>query len=179
MRPDSTRLLATALVVGTIALGGCSDSARPTGTASATDPTGPSFTAGAGIASTTLARANAGSFHVQSKYAGFDVELKTHDNADVVVASLSSPPGGYSGWHSHPGPALVTIKAGALTIYSADDPTCSPKVYPAGSVLIEVGGHVHFARNEGSETAEWVTTYIVPAGGATRVDAPAPGNCPF
>lgn len=158
----------------------CGDSAESLGPSAVTRSViRPSFTVGAGIVSTTLARGNAGPFHVQSNYQGFNVQMKTHDNADVAVASLIAPPGGFSGWHSHPGPAIVTIKAGALTIYDAHDKTCTGKVHSAGSVFIETGGHVHMARNEGAVTAEWVTTYLVPAGGPTRIDEPASGNCPF
>lgn len=170
-------LLAVGIALTPAVLSGCEG--RNEAVSPSASPDLPSFTVGANLTSATLARANAGPFHVQSKYAGFDVELKTHDNADVVVASLSAAPGGYSGWHSHPGPVIVTIKTGSLTVYDADDPDCAGTVHAAGTVFLERGGDVHFARNESGVTAEWVSTYIIPAGGATRIDAPAPGNCPF
>jgi len=41
-------------------------------------------------------------------------------------------------------------------------------------------GHVHIARNEGTTPVTVVQTYLnVPPGGSPRVEAPAPGNCPF
>lgn len=169
--------LGTAIAV--LSLGACGDSATPTRPAVTTSGGAPQFTLGSGITTTTLVRANAGPFHIQSKYEGFNVELKTHDDADVVVASLSAAPGGNSGWHSHPGPIFVSVKSGALTTYDADDPECRGRTYVAGTVFIETGGHTHYARNETSGTTEWVSTYIVKKGGATRVEEPAPGNCPF
>jgi hypothetical protein len=39
---------------------------------------------------------------------------------------------------------------------------------------------VHIARNEGKTPVTVVQTYLnVPPGGSPRIDAPAPGNCPF
>jgi len=42
-------------------------------------------------------------------------------------------------------------------------------------------GHVHIGRNESqTENVEIIATFLdVPVGGATRIDAPNPGNCPF
>ena len=41
-------------------------------------------------------------------------------------------------------------------------------------------GHVHIARNEGTVPVTVVQAYLnVPPGGSPRIDAPAPGNCPF
>jgi hypothetical protein len=41
------------------------------------------------------------------------------------------------------------------------------------------GGDVHLIRNEGTEEARAVVVQFVPAGAVRRIDAPAPGNCPF
>src|SRR5436190_14960104 len=139
----------------------------------------PSFTLAAGLVSTLIGRGNLGAFHVQSKAAGYDVELKSHDNTDIAVANVVVAPGGHSGWHFHPGPVLVVVKTGALTFYMGDDPSCSPHVHPAGTTFFENGGMVGIARNEGSANATVVATFFVPAGSPTRLDADAPGNCPF
>jgi len=66
-----------------------------------------------------------------------------------------------------------------VTFYEHDDPTCTPIVHPAGTVVLETSGDVHIARNEGSINTEFVVTQILAAGVAPRIDAPAPGNCPF
>ena len=102
------------------------------------------------------------------------------DASDVIVQNLSFAPGGHTGWHSHPGPAVVTIKTGALTYYEGSGP-CVGRVYPAGTAFLDPGmGHVHIARNEGTQPAETTVVYFgVPAGAAPRINVPAPGNCPF
>ena len=103
-------------------------------------------------------------------------------NAQDTVTQIVIAPGGHTGWHSHPGPVVVLVKAGALTFYDGDDPACMARTYTAGQAFIDSGqGHVHIARNE--STAEnlelWATYFDVPRGGAFRIDAASPGICAF
>lgn len=157
----------------------CTDSAIPA--APRALESGPQLTLGSGVTNVTLVRANAGEIDAGSNYNDleFKSKLSTHANTDIVVNNNTMTAGGTSGWHVHPGITIVAIKAGALTLYDGDDALCEPRVYSAGQVFVESGSHVHIARNEGGVVAEWFTTYIVPAGGQTRMDAPAPGNCTF
>jgi quercetin dioxygenase-like cupin family protein len=105
--------------------------------------------------------------------------LKVKGVSDVVVTSHGILPGGYSGWHSHPGLSIVSVTQGALWLYDAEDPSCAPTIVPAGHGFVEPGDHVHIVRNEGSLEARWTTTSIRRAGSAGRIDQPNPGNCPF
>lgn len=101
---------------------------------------------------------------------------------ETVIQQIVIGPGGNTGWHSHPGPAVAMIKAGALALYSSEDPTCTPRIYLAGEAFVDHGqGHVHLARNLSStENVEvWVTYFDVPPGGSPRLDAANPGNCGF
>ena len=98
---------------------------------------------------------------------------------ETVMQQIVIAPGGQTGWHSHPGPAVALVKSGALTLYSSDH-GCVPHTYGAGQAFVDSGqGHVHLAANlSASENAEvWVTYFDVPPGGAFRIDAPDPGNC--
>jgi quercetin dioxygenase-like cupin family protein len=47
------------------------------------------------------------------------------DAQETVMQQVVLAPVGYTGWHTHPGPVLVLVKSGALTLYSGDDPTCT------------------------------------------------------
>ncbi|HEY3171118.1 MAG TPA: cupin domain-containing protein [Thermoanaerobaculia bacterium] len=108
------------------------------------------------------------------------VLIKTWGLSDVYIVTNTVALGGYSGWHSHPGPSLVTVKSGTATYYDGDDPTCTPHVVEAGNGFVDPGGgHVHMVRNEGSVQLELVAFQIVPRGAARRINAPDPGNCPF
>jgi quercetin dioxygenase-like cupin family protein len=104
---------------------------------------------------------------------------KVKGDSDVYVIQNTWPPGAHTGWHTHPGPSLVTVTSGALTVYEASDRTCAPAIYTAGQSFTDIGrGEVHLVRNEGSVNAVAVAVQIVPAGQPRRIDEPAPGNCP-
>src|SRR6266568_507164 len=68
------------------------------------------------------------------------VKFQTKDPTDVRVARVDIAPGGYSGWHHHPGIVIVTVAAGAVTFTHSD---CTSKTYgpglPDGAVFV-VGG---------------------------------------
>jgi quercetin dioxygenase-like cupin family protein len=109
----------------------------------------------------------------------WQARIDTKGATDVYVVENKIAPGGTFGWHSHPGPSIVIVKSGELTLYRGDDPTCTPTRVPAGSGFVDDGGDVHLVRNEGTvETVVYVTS-LVPKGAARRIDEPSPGNCPF
>ena len=128
-------------------------------------------TAGSGVAGAVVARGTS------------DDKVKTRGDQpfDVVVQTITIAPGGHTGWHTHPGIAIAVVKSGTLTIYHADDKTCTAQSFSAGRVYIDQGyGHAHIGRNEGATALELSVTYLdVPIGGAFRIDAPDPGNCSF
>lgn len=137
-------------------------------------------TPASGVSGIVLVRAAFAEMDAKTQTEALDVKLKSTGVLDVVVNQNSMTVGGSSGWHTHPGPTFVSVKTGALTLYDGDDPNCTATVYPAGTGFVDPGGgHVHLARNEGAVAAEWFTTYIVPRGEGTRLDAPRPGNCAF
>jgi quercetin dioxygenase-like cupin family protein len=107
--------------------------------------------------------------------------IQVNNAQDTVIQQVIIAPAGHTGWHSHPGPVVVLIKSGTLSFYDGEDPTCTVRTYSAGEAFVDRGqGHVHIARNEGSENLElWATYFDVPADGIFRIDAPSPGNCPF
>lgn len=174
--PTANRGLATLLAcVGLVA---CRDSVTPA--AASPDRAladGPSFTPGSGVTPTIIARGNIGAFHVQSRFEKYTIELKTHDDTDVQVRSAVAVPGSYSGWHTHPGPVILVIKTGTLTLYDAANPSCTPRVYSAGSAFFE-GTTPHNVKNEGVVAVEYATIFFVPKNGPTRIEADFPPNCP-
>jgi quercetin dioxygenase-like cupin family protein len=109
------------------------------------------------------------------------IKIQTHPLAlsDILVLRVDGPVGGFSGWHSHPGPGLGAVKAGVVAVYDGDDPTCTPTYVAAGGAFFEEPGHVHMVRNEGSVATEFYVTFVLPAGVPPRTDESNPGNCPF
>lgn len=113
----------------------------------------------------------------------WQMRLKTQGQSDLFVQSNVWSPGGSSGWHTHPGPSLIAITQGAVTVYESDDPTCSPHIYGPGMALgatfIDAGDdHVHIIRNETAAEARGVAVQLIPATAVRRIDAPHPLNCP-
>lgn len=131
------------------------------------------------VTTTSIAAGTLSPVNVNVKTGGWKLDLRTKGDSSVIVTESVVAPGGSFGWHSHPGPSFTVVKSGTLTFYRGDDPTCTPQVYQAGDTLIDPGNSVHIGRNEGSVPLDIITTRIVPAGAATRIDEPAPGNCPF
>jgi quercetin dioxygenase-like cupin family protein len=104
---------------------------------------------------------------------------RVRGDSDLYVTRHTFQPGQHTGWHTHPGPSLITVVAGELTVYESDSPDCTPIVYHGGESFTDVGcGDIHLVRNEGTETAMDVAVQIVPAGAARRIDADQPAGCP-
>lgn len=132
-----------------------------------------------GVTSTTFAVGRFDDIDAKTISSSWQSRIDTKGASDLYVLENRIAAGGSFGWHSHPGPSLVIVKTGALTLYQADDPTCTGEVIEAGSGFVDNGGDVHLVRNEGTvETIVYVTS-LVPQGAARRIDQPSPGNCPF
>ena len=96
------------------------------------------------------------------------------DPTQMVMAKITIAVGGALPWHTHPGPALVTVAAGELTVIDGDD--CVARSYAAGTSFMDSGqGHVHAAFNSSTvETIVYVTYLDVPVGASPLVPAAAP-----
>lgn len=140
-------------------------------------------TPGSGFTASTLAVGRFDEMDVKNLVPRNDhwqAQLKTQGYSDLYVQSNVWVPGGTTGWHTHPGHSLIIVTAGTVTAYDADDPGCTPQVYSKGMGFVDPGGgHVHLLRNEGAEEARTMAVQLVPADATRRIDAPAPGNCPF
>ena len=105
--------------------------------------------------------------------------MKVKGDSDLYVVQNTWQPGGRTGWHTHPGPSLITVIEGTLTVYDAADRTCTPKTYTVGQSFTDLGcGDIHNIVNNTAAEAKTVVVQIVPAGQPRRIDKPAPGNCP-
>jgi quercetin dioxygenase-like cupin family protein len=132
-----------------------------------------------GLLFNTLSTGTTQSFESGSQNGGWQLTFATNGPTDIITQTISFLPGGFAGWHSHPGAAILSVTSGTLTFYEGNDPSCTPHVYPAGTSLVESGGDVHIARNEGADALTINVTYIVPQGAPQRIDQPSPGNCSF
>lgn len=100
------------------------------------------------------------------------VKIKTKGLSDVYVVRNVIAPGGHTGWHSHPGPSIISVVAGEATEYHDDDP--DGHVHSAGTAFVDDGEGVHIVRNEGTTDLELIAFQILPAGAPRRIDEPQP-----
>jgi quercetin dioxygenase-like cupin family protein len=98
---------------------------------------------------------------------------------DVAMAQITVVPGGSSGWHSHPGGAIIIVKQGTLTVNRAIGSQCQTTTYSAGQAFIERPGEVDQVVNTGTVPYVLLVTFPrVPQGESPRIDQPDPGTCP-
>jgi quercetin dioxygenase-like cupin family protein len=108
--------------------------------------------------------------------------LKFKSGTDIAMTEITVDPGGSSGWHSHPGGAIIIVKAGTLTVYRSDHKRCEATTYTQGQAFIERPREVDDVLNTGSTPYVLDVTFPgVPPGtapGGTRIDEKNPGTCP-
>jgi quercetin dioxygenase-like cupin family protein len=81
--------------------------------------------------------------------------------SEVAVVKASLTAGGYTYWHGHPGPSVVIVTAGEVTVLEPTaDGACTRHTYGPGQAFFH-GMSNHDFRNEGSVTAEFTITYFV------------------
>ena len=99
---------------------------------------------------------------------------------DTAYQQLTIPPGGYTGWHTHPGPTFVAVAQGEGTLYHGMS-GCPSFKYAVGAGFMQPPTEVHNMRNEGSTPLVLWAFYALPPGtanAAIRVDQPQPADCP-
>ena len=100
----------------------------------------------------------------------FKIKLRNSSMpGDVVVQKFVLAPGGQSGWHFHPGPAVVTVAVGHV---DARPRRLLDHDILRGKVAVEPMDVVHRVRNLGATDLEfWVTFLDIPVGSPQRVEA--------
>lgn len=100
---------------------------------------------------------------------------RVRGDSDLYVTQNTIQPGGQSGWHTHPGPSLVTVTEGTVTVHEGN---CTSATYSVGQTFTDLGcGDVHNVVNETGAQAKTIAVQLVPHGAARREDKPDPG-CP-
>ena len=99
---------------------------------------------------------------------------------DTAYQQLTIPPGGYTGWHTHPGPTFVAVAQGEGTLYHGMS-GCPSFKYAVGAGFMQPPTEVHNMRNEGTTPLVLWAFYALPPGttnAAIRIDQPQPAECP-
>jgi hypothetical protein len=78
-----------------------------------------------------------------------------------------------SGWHIHPGLAIVQVQEGSVQITQG---SCTPKTLNAGETLVEVPYTP--VRAVATGRFVWTTTFLVRYEEAVTIPVPSPASCP-
>lgn len=104
----------------------------------------------------------------------WQLQLQVQGDTDVYMQRLELLPGGYSGWHTHPGLLIGTVVAGQIDFYNS---RCEKRTVTAGEVYTE-DDNVHGIINTGSVNAVLFISYLIKHDAPRRLEAPAP-DCAF
>ena len=94
------------------------------------------------------------------------------DTTSVRLRIVRTAADGFdSGWHEHPGPAIVQVQEGYFKIYQR---SCAPTIVAPGETYVEVPNLPVRAVANGE--IKWTTTLIIPSGEPplTPVESPCP-----
>lgn len=113
------------------------------------------------------------------------LSIKSHGQTDLRVTRVRWGGGASSNWHSHPGPNLLTVTVGSVTVWDGSNPLCPHATYNAGQTFWDNGGSaVHLVRNaSAADDAEVIAVAFYPhATGTPPMPAPTttkprPTNC--
>ena len=115
------------------------------------------------------------------KVPSIDMAIDCTNGCDTAFQQATVPPGGSSGWHTHPGATFVGIGQGEITYYHAAGTECHSDKVSAGSGFGQMPTEVHNGRNESTSNLVIYTMYVLPTGtpnSGIRIDQPQPAGCP-
>jgi quercetin dioxygenase-like cupin family protein len=102
------------------------------------------------------------------------LQVRTQGATDFYVQHIVVGPGGYSGWHTHPGLLIGTVVSGSIDFYDAN---CQRRSFNTGQVFTE-NTEVHAIINTGSVNADLSIAYLIKHNLPRRIEADAPACAP-
>jgi len=98
------------------------------------------------------------------------VTLEDRGQSEFYFQDFAVRPGGRTGWHSHPGLLLITVKEGSVDWYDKD---CKKRTFTAGQSFTEAA-EAHNVVNSGPGNARLLVAYVVKSGAPRRIENPQP-----
>ena len=100
------------------------------------------------------------------------VKFRTKTPVEVSTFTITLAPGGYTGWHTHPGVLFATVQSGAVVRQVG----CQSRTYTTGEAFVEHGDQPTGQVQNASilEPAVFAVTHIAPPGAARRQDSEPP-----
>ena len=90
------------------------------------------------------------------------------NGADMTIQHVRLGPNTATSWHTHPGPALVSIAAGSFTYQDVGAGDCRERTYAAGEGFVDPGsGHVHRGI-AGPAGVDFYVVFVMPRGALSQ-----------
>jgi hypothetical protein len=136
-------------------------------------------TPGSGISRELLGRATLDPFRINQPP---DFLIQSKSEKDATMEKVTIPPGGHSGWHSHPGPGFVIVTEGQVKVtFFTEKDGCVERAFGPDEpeqAFLEPPNQVHIGRNEGDVDAViYVTRFNIPVGGEITDSSPGDPGC--
>jgi hypothetical protein len=98
------------------------------------------------------------------------------DGSRLFLQHSVFAPGQSTGWHTHPGPAIVMVVSGSQTLEEPQGSNCRTITANAGEGFVTTTGvHEAITGPEGADT--WALYVLPPDATAVRTPAPTPSAC--
>jgi quercetin dioxygenase-like cupin family protein len=104
---------------------------------------------------------------------GQSVDYPEVDSAEVSAIEVEIPPGGETGWHTHPFPGYAYLLAGELTLELEDGRALH---FKAGDTVLESVGLRHNGRNTGKGPVKLVAFFTGAKGRSFSEKTPPPSR---
>ena len=113
-----------------------------------------------GVTPEQVAKGSFGEINVKThNFPPHKVKLKTKGDSDVYVIRNTFAAGGSSGWHTHPGPSLITVTKGEITPMRATTPPARPRSTgrARGSSILATGACICCATRPPRRRRRWLS----------------------
>ena len=112
--------------------------------------------------------------NAESEDRDWQLHLLTKGATDFYVQHVVVAPGGYSGWHTHPGLLTGTVVSGSIDFYDAN---CQKRSFTTGQLFTE-NTEVHAIINTGVVNTDLSIAYFIKHSLPRRIEADAPVCAP-
>jgi quercetin dioxygenase-like cupin family protein len=101
-----------------------------------------------------------------------EIKFRASRQAEISTFTLTLDPGGFTGWHTHPGILFATVHSGAVV----REVGCEAHLYAAGEAFVEHGDQPTGQVRNASATAPaaFSVTHIAPPGVPKRAESEPP-----
>jgi quercetin dioxygenase-like cupin family protein len=89
----------------------------------------------------------------------------------IAVVQATLEPGGYTGWHGHPGPSIVIVKSGTLTLIEQHRDACVEHSFGPGKAFVHPEDRHNFVNKSATDDQDRMLTLLAESEGISKQEA--------